>query len=150
MAANLWKFASDVGRRLGFGKDKDTSEAALRKELDELGLEAKGVDIKVEGDTVVLSGDALSQEDKEKIILATGNVEGVSEVKDQISVEKPAPEAKFHTVERGDTLWAIAKAHYGAGSKYMAIFEANKPMLSDPDKIYPGQVLRIPDLDASA
>ena len=39
---------------------------------------------------------------------------------------------------------AIAKAHYGDGNKYHVIFEANKPMLKDPNKIYPGQVLRIP------
>ena len=49
-------------------------------------------------------------------------------------------------MEKGDTLWAIAEKAYGNGAKYEAIFEANKPMLTHPDKIYPGQVLRIPDL----
>jgi nucleoid-associated protein YgaU len=63
-------------------------------------------------------------------------------------VERSEPEATFYTVVRGDTLSAIAKAHYGKASKYMVIFEANKPMLENPDKIYPGQVLRIPALDA--
>ena len=57
----------------------------------------------------------------------------------------PAPEARFVTVKKGDTLSAIAKAEYGNANAYMKIFEANKPMLSHPDKIYPGQVLRIPD-----
>jgi len=47
-------------------------------------------------------------------------------------------------VVKGDTLSAIAKEMYGSANKYPVIFEANKPMLTDPDKIYPGQVLRIP------
>jgi len=68
-------------------------------------------------------------------------------VDDQVDVEAPAPAAKLYTVKSGDTLGAIAKAHYGNASKYPVIFEANQPMLKDPNKIYPGQVLRIPPLD---
>ena len=71
---------------------------------------------------------------------------GISKVEEEITVESSEPEAKFHTVVKGDTLWKVAEAAYGNGAKYQAIFEANKPMLSDPDKIYPGQVLRIPAL----
>jgi nucleoid-associated protein YgaU len=54
----------------------------------------------------------------------------------------------MYTVAKGDTLWKIAETHYGKGhgGKYPVIFEANKPMLKDPDEIYPGQVLRIPPL----
>lgn len=89
-------------------------------------------------------GKAPNQETKEKIVLCCGNVEGVSAVNDQMGVSAPEPEATFHTVVRGDTLSKIAKAVYGDAMKYPAIFEANKPMLSHPDKIYPGQVLRIP------
>ncbi len=74
------------------------------------------------------------------MILAVGNVEGVAEVED----EAEGPEPRFHTVESGDSLWKIAEATLGDGSRYTEIFEANKPMLKDPDKIYPGQVLRIP------
>lgn len=94
--------------------------------------------------TVTVSGTAPDQATKEKILLAAGNVAGVAEVKDEMSVATPAAEARFHTVVRGDTLSAIAKQYYGNANKYPAIFEANKPMLSHPDKIYPGQVLRIP------
>ena len=79
-----------------------------------------------------------------RILLAAGNVQGVSNVDDQLAVANPEPEARFHTVVRGDSLSAIAKQYYGNANKYPAIFEANKPMLSHPDKIYPGQVLRIP------
>ena len=85
-----------------------------------------------------------SQEIREKILLALGNVEGVAEVDDTISVIVPAPEAKLHTVVSGDTLSKIAKTYYGNANDYNRIFEANKPMLSHPDKIYVGQVLRIP------
>ena len=85
--------------------------------------------------------------DKEKIILALGNVEGVSAVDDQMNVLKSEPAAVFYEVKSGDTLSKIAKAHYGNAQKYMEIFEANKPLLKDPNKIYPGQVLRIPSLE---
>jgi nucleoid-associated protein YgaU len=70
----------------------------------------------------------------------------VAQVNDLTTVEAPEPEATFYTVKSGDSLSAIAKAHYGDAMKYPEIFEANKPMLKDPDKIYPGQVLRIPPL----
>lgn len=76
--------------------------------------------------------------------MAAGNVEGISKVDESLKAADDKPEGKFHTVAKGDTLWAIAEKSYGDGSKYMTIFEANKPMLSHPDKIYPGQVLRIP------
>ena len=69
----------------------------------------------------------------------------MSGVEDHISVATPAAEARFVTVKKGDTLSAIAKAEYGNANLYNKIFEANKPMLSHPDKIYPGQVLRIPE-----
>jgi nucleoid-associated protein YgaU len=93
---------------------------------------------------VEVYGLAASQADKEKAILAVGNAAGIERVDDRIRVETPAPAATFYTVKSGDTLSKIAKTHYGEAGKYPAIFEANKPMLTDPDKIYPGQVLRIP------
>ena len=95
--------------------------------------------------TVTVSGTAPDQAAKERILLAAGNVAGVAQVDDQLAVaagEEAA--AQFHTVVKGDTLSAIAKKYYGNANKYLVIFEANKPMLSHPDKIYPGQVLRIP------
>jgi len=96
----------------------------------------------------VVSGRALNQATREKIILVVGNSEGIAQVDDKMDVENTEPEAVFHTVERGDTLSKISKEHYGDPNQYPLIFEANKPMLQDPDKIYPGQVLRIPPMEA--
>ena len=93
---------------------------------------------------MTVSGEAVSQEMKEKIILAVGNVEGVGEVEDAVQAKDGGAESQFHTVVSGDTLWKISKKYYGKGSRYPEIFEANRPMLSHPDKIYVGQVLRIP------
>jgi nucleoid-associated protein YgaU len=94
--------------------------------------------------TVHVSGVAKDQATKEKVILCCGNIEGVEKVTEDISVRETAPPAQYHTVAKGDTLSAIAKKYYGDASKYPEIFEANKPMLKHPDKIYPGQSLRIP------
>ena len=139
----LWSFVKDAGKKVFGGDDDDeVSGAALQDELKDLGLDTEGLDITVEGEKVKVSGKAASQEMKEKVILAVGNVEGVAQVEDDI--EGGAGEPVFHTVEKGDTLWAIAEKTLGSGAKYNEIFEANRPMLSHPDKIYPGQVLRIP------
>lgn len=139
----LWSFVKGAGKKVfGGGDEPEVSGAALKDELKDLGLDAEGLDISVEGDKVKVSGAAASQEMREKVILAVGNVEGVAEVEDEISGGEGEP--TFHTVEKGDTLWAVSAKALGSGARYMEIFEANKPMLSDPDKIYPGQVLRIP------
>lgn len=89
-------------------------------------------------------GVAKDQETREKVILAAGNVHGVSGVEDMMTVDLSQPPAQFYTVVKGDTLSKIAKQFYGNPNEYPRIFEANRPMLSHPDKIYPGQNLRIP------
>ena len=94
--------------------------------------------------TVTVSGTVADQATREKVVLCCGNVANVTSVNDQLTVEKSEPESKWYTVASGDTLSKISKQFYGDANKYQQIFEANKPMLSSPDKIYPGQVLRIP------
>jgi nucleoid-associated protein YgaU len=94
--------------------------------------------------TVTVAGTVDNQATKEKVLLCCGNVAGVEAVNDMLTVSTPEPEAQFHAVVSGDNLSKIAKKFYGDANKYPVIFEANKPMLSHPDKIYPGQVLRIP------
>lgn len=119
---------------------------AIAKYVAAQPLTADGLAIEFDGKTaaVTVSGQAATQETKEKILLCCGNVAGVSDVNDLMTVAEPADESKWVTVARGDTLSAIAKAAYGNANLYNKIFEANRPMLSHPDKIYPGQVLRIP------
>lgn len=139
----LWNFIKDVGEKIGNGDD-DKPEEAIAKEVKDLGLEADDIYVKVEDDKVILAGAAPSQSVREKIILAAGNVLGIVSVEETIE----APDAKepvFHTVAKGENLWKISEKYLGLGAKYMEIFEANKPMLSDPEKIYPGQNLRIPN-----
>ncbi len=146
----LFDFIKSAGKKLGFGGDEETPPPAeeVKKELQTLDIGADGVDVEVEGDKVVLKGSVADQTILEKAIVAAGNIVGVSQVETQVKVEEGEEgEPVIHIVQKGESLWKIAEKHYGNGSKYMAIFEANKPMLSDPDKIYPGQALRIPKLD---
>lgn len=120
--------------------------AAIVAYIDKQGLDTSALTVSFDGasSTVTVAGTVADQATKEKVLLCCGNVDGVDKVDDQLTVTNPEPPATFHTVVRGDTLSAIAKACYGNANAYMKIFEANKPMLSDPNKIYPGQVLRIP------
>ena len=144
---SLFAFVKDAGVKLWeslVGQEAQAAES-LKEHVTKVGLGNPNIEVSVEGDKVIARGEVASQEEKEKILLALGNVAGVGEVDDQISVTTPAPAARFVTVKKGDTLSAIAKAEYGNANAYMKIFEANKPMLSHPDKIYPGQVLRIPE-----
>lgn len=122
--------------------------AKLQGQLSAHGLEVENLDLAITGDTVRVGGTVTDQATREKVVLTLGNNEGIAKVDDQLEVTQTEPEATFYTVVRGDTLGKIAKEHYGNAMKYPVIFEANKPMLSDPDKIYPGQVLRIPPLDS--
>ncbi len=126
--------------------DEQKAEA-LQNMLTRNGLHVDGLCLQVEGERVKVEGEVESQEVREKVILALGNVQGIAEVEDQLSVKQPEPEAQFYTVQKGDSLSKIAKKFYGDAMKYPVIFEANRPLLSDPDKIYPGQVLRIPPLN---
>ncbi|MGB0869875.1 MAG: peptidoglycan-binding protein LysM [Flavobacteriales bacterium] len=162
----LFSFIKDAGSKL-FGLDEEKTTPAvtettveetvvtpnydeaingLKSNISELGLEVEDLDICISESVATLTGKTKDQETKEKVILVVGNTAGISAVDDFIEVEEPQPEARFHTVEKGDSLSKIAKTVYGNAMKYPVIFEANKPMLSHPDKIYPGQVLRIPEL----
>lgn len=136
----IWSFVKDKGKSVFGKKDKEPNADDLLAEIAALGLEADGVEVAVEGDKVVLGGTAKSQEAKEKIIMAAGNVEGIATVEDTLGGNDPV----FYEVKKGDTLWGIASETLGNGAKYEKIFEANRPMLSHPDKIYPGQTLIIP------
>lgn len=149
----LFSFIKTAGEKIFKGKKPEEAQTEEERQvhskellgyIQSLGFQIDKLVVIVQGDTVTLRGEVPTQEEREKILLAVGNVEGVGQVEDTIVVLTPAPESKLHTVESGDTLSKIAKEHYGNANDYMKIFEANKPMLSHPDKIYVGQVLRIP------
>jgi len=138
----LFDFVKAAGKAIGIG-DEDTPPSAedLKKELDSYGLGTERVDVEVDGDKAILKGDVADQSILEKAIIAVGNTLGISKVEAKVS-DNP----NLYTVKKGDSLWKIAEQQYGKGkgNEYNKIFEANKPMLKDPDEIYPGQVLRIP------
>ena len=155
----LFSFLKNAGSKI-FGRDEREVEktasaedmhnlrlTSLKNVISGLNLQVSELSIDLVDDAVTVYGETESQEEKEKVILALGNVHGVATVDDRISVVTPAPEAVFYEVQSGDSLSKIAKAHYGNAMKYQAIFEANQPLLTDVDKIYPGQMLRIPPLE---
>ena len=163
----LFSFIKDAGAKIfGIGKTSaeeaaeaaaDAAEAKRKREeaaagrleetISDLQLQVENLDIHISEDLATVKGMAYDQATKEKVVLVVGNSNGIATVDDQMTVEHTEPEAQFHTVVSGDTLGKIAKNYYGNAMKYPVIFEANKPMLKDPDLIYPGQVLRIPALD---
>ena len=165
----LFDFVRDAGEKI-FGKDEDKAkqqpgakpaaapggaaktgptwdqlrEKALTQLLTKHGFGVTGLAVDVAGERVTVSGKVATQEMREKIVLVLGNTAGIAQVDDRLEVERREPEAQFYTVKPGDTLSKIAKQYYGNANKYPTIFEANRPMLQNPDRIYPGQVLRIP------
>jgi nucleoid-associated protein YgaU len=165
-AMGMFSFIKEAGEKLfGIGEAKaaevaakanptpvnvDTANAAAAKAIAnyvaKMNLTADGLDIGFDGasGTVIVQGMAADQETKEKILLCCGNVAGVEHVQDQLGVVSAEADPVFYTIVRGDTLSKVSKEYYGNANLYNKIFEANRPMLSHPDKIYPGQMLRIP------
>lgn len=155
----LFSFIKDAGEKL-FGHKEEAQDVspeektrlnqaaaqAILNHINSLGLKWSDLMVSYKSGQVVITGSTPDQENREKIILAAGNVQGVDNVDDQLTVEAAAAESRFYTVVKGDTLSKIAASQYGNAAKYPVIFEANKPMLTHPDKIYPGQNLRIPPL----
>jgi nucleoid-associated protein YgaU len=123
-----------------------TAGQAIARYIDTMNLKVDGLAVQYDGatETVTVSGIAPDQQTREKVVLCCGNVANVTRVNDLMTVATPEPESQMYTVVKGDNLSKISKQFYGTPNKYVLIFEANKPMLSHPDKIYPGQVLRIP------
>jgi nucleoid-associated protein YgaU len=141
-----------AGTTAGAKPDTDALEEsaarAIKNYVASKGLPVDKIDIDFDANTatVTVAGTVPDQETREKVVICCGNVASVQHVNDQLKVANAGQAGDFYTVQKGDTLSEIAKRHYGAANKYNVIFEANKPMLSDPDKIYPGQTLRLPRL----
>ena len=140
----LFSFVKEAGEKLWDAVSADAG-TKIQDHLTKLGIpDSDKVKVTVNDGTATVSGDGLSQELKEKILVAVGNVAGITHVDDKISSSDTETAPEFYTVKSGDTLSEIARHCYGDAGKYNKIFDANKPMLSSPDKIYPGQALRIP------
>jgi nucleoid-associated protein YgaU len=124
-------------------------ETALVNLINQMGLKVRDLGVDIEGSKASIRGQVNTQEEREKIVLLVGNTEGIDSVDDRLQVSKAEPEAQFYDVKPGDTLSKIAKQFYGDANKYHQIFEANRPLLKDPDDIFPGQKLRIPAMAAA-
>ncbi|MCR8933652.1 MULTISPECIES: peptidoglycan-binding protein LysM [Pseudomonas] len=144
---SLLSFVKEAGEKLLDLLTPGNANASeqLKEHISKVGLGNPNVQATVDGDKVTVTGEVASQEEKEKILLAVGNIQGVGSVDDQITVTGPVVvAAEFVEVKAGDTLSAISLRVYGNANQYQKIFDANKPMLKDVNKIYPGQKLRIP------
>ncbi len=148
-------FIKDKGEKI-FGKSEEKLEKEkadlITAHIKKFGFDTSMIQVAVDDEKVTLTGKVDTLENKNKIIVSAGNVEGIASVNDKMLVTQPTPvappepEKQFYTVKKGDYLSKIAKEVYGSANKYNVIFEANKPMLKNPDLIYPGQVLIIPPL----
>lgn len=156
-----------------FLKGKKKAEPVATKPpsqvLREAGLDPSTLKFGFAADgSITISGTAVSEAERKRIVSVVSGMPGVSGVKSEIELaavgaetttqdsaeasmsidpepEAPAEDGKTYTVVSGDTLWKIASDHYGKGNEYMKIFEANRDILDNPDKIKVGQVLKIPE-----
>ncbi|POX42649.1 peptidoglycan-binding protein LysM [Streptomyces sp. Ru73] len=150
-----YEFVPEAGDRLRsdhqpagpLAAEPDAAAAQLKERLHQLELTCDHFHVAVDGTTAIVSGDAAVQEQKEKILLAVGNVVGVARVEDRITVGQEGLSPRFVTVRAGETLVDIAERIYGDAAFCPRLLEANRPLLSGMDQVYPGQVLRAPVWD---
>ena len=141
-------FAKDMGRQL-FDRD-DVAAEKIKQHLEVQLTAVKDLDVQFDDGTVTLCGECSSPADRDQAVLIAGNVKGVEKVvADELTfppppAEEPEEKVEFYEIQRGDTLSGIAKRYYGNAMQYTRIFEANRNVIEDPDKIYPGQKIRIP------
>ena len=143
----LFDFASDLGNKL-FGTDDKEGAEKIREHLEGDNPGVENLEVSLEDGVATLKGSAKDQAAAEKAILMAGNVLGVQKVNADELKAPPATESEknvaFYEIQKGDTLSAIARNHYGDANKYHQIFEANREVIKDPDRIFPGQKIRIP------
>jgi nucleoid-associated protein YgaU len=145
-------FVRDAGEQL-FKTDADAAKN-IREFLEVRTSGIRNIEVDYDDGVATLCGDCVNQATKDNAILMVGNLKGVEKVvADELKVDppkettKPAappPKAEFYTIQKGDTLSALAKRYYGNAGEYMRIVKANKDIITDPDKIFPGQKIRIP------
>ncbi len=147
----FFDFVKGIGKKIMPGREAEEIQSDI---VEALGDQVENLGVAFDDGTVTLTGTVASQAVREKVILLAGNVEDVEKVDDQLTIavvaeevveEAPAP--RFYTIEKGDYLSKIAKEVYGDANQWKALFEANREVIKNPDLIYPGQMIRIPELD---
>ncbi len=146
----FFDFVKDAGKKmLGMGDDNENIKGYINENSKTMPIE--NLDVVVDGDTVTLKGHAKNAEDRAKAALIAGNIEGITKVNfDDVSVEDDSVVLQdlYYEIQKGDTLWKVADIYYKDGSRYPEIVEANLEVIKDADKIYPGQMIRIPNFTA--
>jgi hypothetical protein len=140
----LFSFVGDIGNKI-FGSGDDDVAEKIKLNIEENNPGVSGLEVSFDDGTVCLSGACDSAAAKEKTVLIAGNMKGVTAVNgDGLTAPAAEVEVEYYTIVSGDTLWALSSKFLGDGNKYMEIFEANREVIQDPDKIFVGQVIRIP------
>ena len=158
---DVFDFESNVGKSLlSTGDNAEAIKTEIEDSFEELPVDGLFVEVDLENESVLLAGVARDFETREKAILIAGNIEGIAEVNAEqlVTIEMinakseeqsiEIPEEIFYTIEKGDTLWAVATKYYDDGNKYKYIVEANLEVIKNADLIYPGQTIRIPEVIA--
>lgn len=143
----LLDFAKDVGRQL-FDTDDEAADN-IRQHLDIKLSGIKNLDVKFDDGVATICGDCANEATRTSALLIAGNVKGVEKIiADDLTFPEPKEEEKekveFYEIVSGDTLGGIAKKFYGKASLYTRIHAANQELIPDPNKIYPGQKIKIP------
>lgn len=170
-----FSFTKNAGENV-FNENKAASEKTdlILAHLKKYDLIPDNMTASFEGEKLIVEGEVNSIHEKNKILATAGNIHGISEIEDRITLagatvgstwgaNATGPESattnepaaavdiasseQFYTVKKGDYLSKISREVYGNANKYPLIFEANKPMLKDANLIYAGQVLVIPPLE---
>lgn len=142
----FFDFIKDTGKKLlGQGDDNEAIKSEIESSFD--GTPVEGLEVEVDGDSVKVKGDAVDSETAAKVALIAGNIDGISQV--DTSELGNAKEETLYVIQKGDTLWKVAEMYYKNGAKYTDIVAANKEVIKDADKIYPGQTIVIPNFDPS-
>lgn len=140
----LFDFAADIGKKV-FGIGDANAADQIKENIEANNPGVSDLTVSLDDEVCTLGGNCDSAEAKEKTVLMAGNMKGVSSVNaDALNAPEPEAEAEYYVIESGDTLWAIADKFLGSGAKYPEIFEANREVIEDPDKIFVGQKIRIP------
>ena len=142
----LFDFLKNKGKKVSTDTPEPTSQQIQNEVARAMGSAITGLGVFYSNGKATLQGEARDYASKQKATLVAGNIEGVEQVDDNLTVASNEPEqqARFYTIEKGDSLSKIAKAHYGDANKWRDLFDANKEVIEDPDKISPGQQIRLP------